>query len=138
MANEFHIDRAQGTTIYIDVRNGIVMNVQNAEENLNKRLNEMYVGKSISFMKKDFESFMKGIYINVRSTKYTDQLQYINATKSRINFRKNILTSLEVSKEEKEKAESKIQTDTELLYEQEKKLEEIKEEVEKEHDFIIK
>lgn len=65
MADEFHITRQHGTNIFIDVNKGIVTNVHNGGA-LDKKLNEMYVGKTITFMKDDFIPKMH--HYHLRST----------------------------------------------------------------------
>ena len=66
--NEFHVDKQFGVAIFIDVTKGIVQQCKNGNERMITKMNELYVGKSISFLKEDFEAKMKGCYYNVRST----------------------------------------------------------------------
>jgi len=80
MANEFHIYRAIGVAIHIDVDQGIVTDVRNESPAFNKQMKALYEGKSIAFLKADFEAKMKPSYCNVRSTQWTEHQQRINAT----------------------------------------------------------
>ena len=60
---QFYIDRQFGIPIWIDVENGIVQKCYNETERFTARMNEMYVGKSITFLKEDFiDRAMKGVF----------------------------------------------------------------------------
>ena len=65
--DKFYIDRQFGLPIWIDVENGIVQNCYNEEPNYVAKMNELYVGKSITFLNEDFIGrAMKGTYHHLR------------------------------------------------------------------------
>jgi len=82
---KFLIDRAQGVNIWIDVHKGKVKNCYNESERFNARMNELYKGKSISFLREDFEARFKGVYCNVRPEAILHRFQIVNAIKMRIS-----------------------------------------------------
>ena len=84
MTELFYIDRQFGQAIYVDVENGIVQKCYNETEKFNARMNELYKGKSIMFLKIDFEERMKPSYHNVRSANVVHEFQKINALNNRI------------------------------------------------------
>ena len=57
---KFIIDRPQGQAIWIDVKKGKVRKCYNGGETFDARMNELYKGKSITFLKADFEKRMAG------------------------------------------------------------------------------
>jgi len=84
MANEFHIDRQFGVAIWIDVDKGIVINVHNEKPVFVNKMMKHYKGKSISFLKADFEKKMKPAHYNVRSTDVSNALKNVNAIDARL------------------------------------------------------
>jgi len=65
--DKFYIDRQFGQAIWIDVENGIVQNCYNEEPKFIAKMNELYVGKSITFLNEDFIGrAMKGTYHHLR------------------------------------------------------------------------
>lgn len=63
----FYIDRQFGCAIFLKVENGIVKDVSNESEKFINRMKELYLNKEISFLKKDFEAKMKGVFHCVHS-----------------------------------------------------------------------
>ena len=86
--DKFYIDRQFGQAIFIDVKNGIVQKCYNESET--------YKGKSISFLKTDFEERMKPCYYNVRSLFVYSIHQKINTVKSKIKNIYNLIGSLDI------------------------------------------
>lgn len=83
--DKFYIDRQFGLAIWIDVENGIVQNCYNEEPKYVAKMNERYVGKSITFLKEDFiDRAMKGTYHYLRAESITTPLQIIHALESKI------------------------------------------------------
>ena len=101
MAKEFYIDRQFGVAIFIDVENGIVQKCYNEKDSYNAKMNELYKGKTISFLKEDFEKRMSGTYHNVRSLEVTYAVQRVAAVESRIKHINIKLSSYDTTKEEK-------------------------------------
>ncbi len=83
MKAKFFIDRQFGQAIFVDVEDGIVTNVSN-DSQLQDKMKELYVGKSISFLKKDFEEKMKPSYHCVKSADRTLALQNRDALDTQI------------------------------------------------------
>ena len=83
--DKFIIDRQQGQAIWIDVKRGKVRNCYNGGETFDAKMNELYKGKSITFLKEDFETKMEGIYCNVRPENVLVHKQIIHAIKTRIS-----------------------------------------------------
>ena len=82
---QFYIDRQFGLAIWIDVEKGIVQRCYNETDEYNAKMNEKYVGKSITFLKEDFiDRAMKGTYHHLRAESITSHLQFVEAFKSRI------------------------------------------------------
>jgi hypothetical protein len=106
--DKFYIDRQFGQAIFIDVENGIVQDCYNESENYVNRMNELYKGKSISFLKTDFESRMKPTYHNVRPLCLYNIHQKINAVDSRLNICSNLMGSLTTSEERKKELEIEL------------------------------
>jgi len=83
--DKFYIDRQFGLAIWIDVENGIVQNCYNEEPKYVAKMNERYVGKSITFLKEDFiDRAMKGTYHHLRAESITTPLQIVHALESKI------------------------------------------------------
>ena len=82
--DNFIIDRPQGVAIWIDVKKGKVKRCYNGGEKFDARMNELYKGKSISFLREDFEMRMKGTYCSVRPEPVLIPKQIVSAVKQRI------------------------------------------------------
>ena len=83
--DKFYIDRQFGMAIWIDVDKGIVQKCYNEDPKYIARMNELYVGKSITFLKEDFiDRAMKGTYHHLRAESITSPLQIVEAWKSKI------------------------------------------------------
>ena len=80
--NKFYIDRQFGHAIFIDVEKGLVVNCYNESEKYCNKMNELYIGKSISFLKTDYEKRMKGTYHNVRPLNICTILNKIDTIKT--------------------------------------------------------
>ena len=97
----FYIDRQFGQAIFIDVEKGIVQKVYN-DKKMEKKMNELYKGKSISFLKEDFEKRMKPSYHSVRCAATIAIMKNIQAIESRINNINPLISVHDISKEKKE------------------------------------
>jgi len=82
--DKFIIDRQQGQAIWIDVKRGKVRRCYNGGETTDARLNELYKGKSITFLREDFENRMADTYCNVRPEAILMPKKIIHAVKQRI------------------------------------------------------
>lgn len=83
--DKFYIDRAFGLAIWIDVENGIVQKCYNESERYNAKMNERYVGKSITFLKEDFiDRAMAGVYHNLVPYPLSSLRQEVQAWKSKV------------------------------------------------------
>lgn len=67
MAQEFYMDSQFDIPYWIDVDNGIVKNISCGDKKVAAKMNEVYVGKTITFLKEDFETRMKPSYYCVKS-----------------------------------------------------------------------
>jgi len=86
----FSID-SQSNTIFVNVENGVVMNCANGgTPKFDAKMNEVYGGKTISFLKEDFEARMKPVYFNVRST----ALIHFSQSIAMINYKMSTVSSL--------------------------------------------
>jgi len=92
--DRFIIDRQFGQAIWVDVIKGIVKRCYNESPKFNKKMNELYKGKTITFLKTDFESRMKPTYHNVRPEAIISLLQKIASAKSRIKQKWNLISML--------------------------------------------
>ena len=101
MAKEFYIDRQFGVAIFIDVTKGIVQKCYNERPKYNARMNDLYAGKTISFLKEDFEKRMSGTYHNVRSLEIANAVRRVAAVESRLKEINTKLSSIFTAKEEK-------------------------------------
>lgn len=93
--DRFIIDRQFGQAIWVEVIKGIVKRCYNESPKFNKKMNEVYKGKSITFLKTDFESRMKPIYHNVRPEAIISSLQKIASAKSRIKQKWNLISMID-------------------------------------------
>ena len=85
MKDKFIIDRQFGIALWVDVEDGIVQFCYNEEPKFINKMNERYVGKSITFLKEDFiERAMKGTYHHLRAESITSHLQFVEVYNSRI------------------------------------------------------
>jgi len=142
--DKFYIDRQFGQAIWIDVEKGIVQNCYNEEPKFVARMNELYVGKSITFLNEDFIGrAMKGTYHHLRAEGITSPLQIVEAWKSKVrNMNGRIANHLRINFRNTEEAEKtlqeyrKLKADYEIeQYKAEKFLEIEKERILTEHNF---
>jgi hypothetical protein len=83
--DKFYIDRAFGVAIWIDVEKGIVQECYNESEKFVAKMNEKYVGKSITFLKEDFiDRAMAGTYHNLVPYPLASLRQEVQAWKSKV------------------------------------------------------
>jgi len=101
---QFYIDRQFGQAIFIDVEKGIVLRCYNDSPKFNAKMDENYKGKSITFLKEDFEERMKPTYNNVRPAAIYDTHQEITAWESRIRHHANQMNDYRIKDGAKEKA----------------------------------
>ena len=142
MAQEFAIDRGYGITIFIDVENGIVKKCHNETPKFIQRMTELYVGKSISFLKEDFEKKFEGVYVNVRPMGVINVLRNINAINSYISNLNQVLNNIYFTHQSDEHKKTRRTEIKELIekhkkdrYEHEKQLVEVINDTETIHGF---
>lgn len=133
--NNFYIDRQFGIAIWIDVHRGIVKDCHNGGENFDKRMNELYVGKPISFLKSDYEKRMEGVFTCVHSNDVVSQKQKIHAIVTRMNVASIQMTRYDITEEERAEFKKTIEALQVRKWKAEVKLEEIKERVARVHNF---
>lgn len=137
--NNFYIDRQFGVAIWIDVHRGIVKDCHNGGTGYDKRMNELYVGKPIAFLKKDFEKKMwkdGGTFHCVHSNDISSQKQIIEAIRSRMNEASIQMTRYEITDEEKLKFKETIEKLQIRKSKAEFKLEDTKLRVARVHSFV--
>ena len=107
---EFTIDNNFGITNRIDVEDGIVKKVYNGDVRLIQKMNIMYVGKEISFLKKDYEHLM-GKFVRVRPESLRPFFDKVNSVDTQIGQTESQLRQLakqtfsyDITEKEKEKA----------------------------------
>jgi len=82
---KFYIDRQFGHPIWIEVDKGIVIRCFNEESKYIAKMNEMYVGKSITFLKEDFiDRAMAGTYHHLRAESIVSFRQIAAAAESKV------------------------------------------------------
>ena len=140
----FYIDRQFGTAIWIDVKDGIVQRCYNEEPKYIARMNELYVGKSITFLKEDFiDRAMKGTYHHLWADSITSYVQIVHAWKSKVrNINGKIANHMKTTFRNTDEADAEIKKLKELRadyeieqYKAEKFLESEKERILTEHNF---
>jgi len=133
--DKFYIDREFGVAIFIDVENGIVKNIYNEKPEFIKRMTELYVGKSISYLKEDFEKRMKPTYHNVRSDAIVNIQRIINSGNVEKRLITNLITSLDTTDAEKKKLKENLSNVNSRLHYAEIKLKKERERIKQEHNF---
>ena len=133
--DKFYIDRQFGLPIWIDVENGIVQKCYNEEPKFIKRMHELYKGRSISFLKEDFENRMRPSYHNVRCATTVSLIQNITAVNSRIKKINYELSNIFLKEEAKPLLEKKREELFAERYNYETQLEEEKDRIKKEHNY---
>lgn len=137
MKTVFHIDRQFGVTIFIDVEDGIVVECKN-DGKLTDIMTEKYKGKSITFLKEDFEAKMKGTYHNVRSEDWVTAKQIERAIESRIDNCWTIINGDNNSEEKNKGLKIAIANYEKELAEAKRNTKKVIEDLEKYHNFIVK
>ena len=134
---QFYIDRMIGQPIFIDVENGIVLRCYNETERFNARMNELYAGKTITFLKEDFIGrTMKSIYHNLRPMAVTDAIRKVEAIKTRIRQLYNLYSSNETTKEQQLEIKGRIKELTIQQSEAEREVITVKKRIIDEHNFV--
>jgi prenyltransferase beta subunit len=133
--DKFYIDREFGVAIFIDVENGIVKNIYNEKPEFIKRMTELYVGKSISYLKEDFEKRMKPTYHNVRSDAIVNIQNIINSGNVEKRLITDLITSLDTTDAEKKKLKKNLSNINSRLYYANIKLKKERERIKQEHNF---
>ena len=134
----FYIDRQFGVAIFIDVQNGIVQKIYNEREKFINKMNELYLGKTISFLKVDFEERMKPIYHSVRSADIVNGLRKVDAIGSRIRSINVQLSNYETADDLKVELEKKRDEYQLELGEAHQELEQTKARIKSEHNYNFK
>jgi prenyltransferase beta subunit len=133
--DKFYIDREFGVAIFIDVENGIVKNIYNEKPEFIKRMTELYVGKSISYLKEDFDKRMKPTYHNVRSDAIVNIQNIINSGNVEKRLITDLITSLDTTDAEKKKLKKNLSNINSRLYYANIKLKKERERIKQEHNF---
>jgi hypothetical protein len=117
MKDTFHIDRASGTTIFIEVKDGVVEDITCGAPKFNAKMKELYMGHTIAFLKHDFETRMSPCYVNVRPDESCGILQRISTAKTALMSLEYALRMLNKTKQTTEKGleEAKAKRDQYLL-----------------------
>jgi len=90
----FLIDRTQGQNIRIDVHKGKVKRIYNGNEVMMQAMNDKYKGKSISYLREDFEASYS-TYVNVRPEAVLIPKQIIHAINALIADNNNKILAIE-------------------------------------------
>ncbi|HUT64346.1 MAG TPA: hypothetical protein VMZ04_10365 [Anaerolineae bacterium] len=143
--DKFYIDRQFGLPIWIDVENGIVQNCYGDTENYNARMNELYKGNTITFLKEDFIGrAMKGTYHNLVPEALSSLRQTAWAYKSKVvDVNRKIQMNLKTTPPKRENTEAweKLNGELKLLEEQRDKFEgaqyKAERELKTEHERIL-
>ena len=107
--DKFIIDRQFGIAIWVDVEDGIVLRCYNEEPKFIARMNELYVGKSITFLNEDFIGrAMKGTYHHLRPESTYILKNQIASFEMRIRHLWNEHSSLNTSKERQAEIKGQI------------------------------
>ena len=129
---KFLIDRASGTTVWVDVTNGIVENVY-GDGKLTEKMTEEYKGKHITHLKKDFEEKMSITYTSVKPLEVVGVLQKMSLCKSNIRV---IKTAMEHPNCLRSEASESLRVQQELL---ERLLDDVQtavDKIEKHHGYL--
>jgi len=145
MKDKFYIDRQFGQAIWVDVKRGIVQKCYGESEKFNARMNELYIGKSITFLNEDFIGrAMAGTYHHLRCDSITCFLLSVSGIESNIrNVKSKIahLNRISVRKEYKKDMITEYLKECEgyetKLYDAKKILENEKKRILTEHNFIL-
>jgi len=107
--DKFIIDRQFGLAIWVDVEDGIVLRCYNEEPKFIEKMNEKYVGKSITFLNKDFiYRAMKGTYHHLRPESTYVFKNKIQSLETRIRHLWNEYSSHGVTKERQAEIKGQI------------------------------
>lgn len=136
--DKFYIDRQFGLAIWIDVEDGTVLRCYNESPKYNAKMDEKYVGKSITFLNEDFIGrAMKGIYNNLKTESITTIKLQINSFETRIRHLWNEHSSLDVTKERQSEIKGQIKELEPQQYKLERDLVTEKLRFAETHKFII-
>ena len=133
--DKFYIDREFGVAIFIEVENGIVQDIYNEKPQFIEKMKEKYVGKSISYLKEDFELKMKPTYHNVRSESIVNIQDIINKTNVEKELVINLLSSLDTGDKERIRLNKILSNINSRLHYAKLKLKKEKERIKQEHKF---
>lgn len=135
----FYIDTHNGVSTWINVENGIVKNI---ESNLNPKISEEYVGKTISFMKEDFEKRMKPSWCCIHCYRWSTILAPMNNIKSQRSMAYNFHSSRMQDGVSEKKSTEMLNAQLAIISRQENALmteyNSLKDELENIHHFKVK
>ncbi len=138
MTREFYIDKTQGVATFFIVKDGIVIDVKNKEnDKFNKVFYEKYLNKHISNVISDFSKSMQPVYYGIKPNRLITFLQNIYAFKSQIDFLKKQKHIKEIDKEDFSQEEKLIKKYNKLLYEETQKFIQEKELLKNNFNFNI-
>jgi len=136
--DKFFIDRQFGQPIWVDVENSIVLRCYNESETYNARMNELYAGRTITFLNEDFIGrAMKGTYHHLRPEAIYTIHQQIDSKKMEIRNIWNIISSLTTLDAQRAPLREKVKELEIEQYGYEKKLITEKLRILNEHNFLI-
>jgi hypothetical protein len=133
----FYIDRQFGAPIFIEVENGVVKKVSNESLKYNARMEAEYLGKTITFLKQDFEARMKPTYHNVRPLALHALRLNITAVESKIDNINKLLSSYKTVDEQQKELQAKREELQKELSAYEKELRSEITRMKTEHNFIV-
>ena len=84
MKTLFYIDAAFDYPIFLNVEDGIFIGCD-SKGKMQSKIDELYIGKLITFLKTDLEAKMKGVYYRVKPLDYGNYLKGIFIIKQGIN-----------------------------------------------------
>lgn len=134
--DKFYIDRQFGQAIWVDVEKGIVQKCYGESKKFNDKMNELYKGKSITFLNEDFIGrAMAGTYHHLNCESIITHLLQIQAFETRITYLWREHSSTTTSKQRKIDINEKVKEIEHELAEVRGKLKDEKERILTEHNF---
>jgi len=139
MKDKFIIDRQFGIALWVDVVDGIVQFCYNEEPKFIEKMNERYVGKSITFLNEDFIGrAMKGTYHHLRPECLYVLRNNIASFEMRIKHLYHESSHTECSKERRAEIKGQIKELEPQQYKLERELLAEKLRMFNDHKFIVK
>ena len=138
MKDKFIIDRQFGIALWVDVEDGIVTFCYNEEPKFINKMNERYVGKSITFLNEDFIGrAMKGTYHHLRPECLYVLRNQIASFEMRIKHLWNEYSSRDTSKERQSEIKGQVKELEPQQFKLERDLESEIKRMYNDHKFIV-